>query len=155
MKFKDEHIIRQIAENAAKEFGFFLIDFIQRGTPKERVIEIFIDGKENVSADVCASISRKITSQLDEFINGHEDYKLIVSSPGTDSPLKNIEQYYKHIGRKLEISFDENGNKKKLKAKLIKIINNYLFFEINNTEQKIDFNNIKKAKVILSFSPKG
>ena len=152
MNFKDKNIIKQFAEDAAKNYGFLLIDFLLRGTPQKRVIEVFIDGKENVSAKVCASVSREISSKLDEILNDNNDYKLVVSSPGIDKPLIYLDQYQKHIGRKLEVFVDDSGNKKKLIAKLIKIVNNDLFFESNNTEQKINFNKIKKAKVILSFS---
>ncbi|PJB00197.1 MAG: hypothetical protein CO128_01180 [Ignavibacteriales bacterium CG_4_9_14_3_um_filter_30_11] len=155
MKFKDENIVRLISENAAKEQGFFLIDFIYRGTPKKRVLEIFIDGKDNVSADVCASVSRNITEKLNEIINENDDYKLIVSSPGSEYSLKIIDQFYKHIGRNLDVVYEENGEKKKLKGTLKNILNNDLFFDQNKTEIKINFNNIKKAKVIFSFSPKG
>jgi len=150
MNFNDKNIIRQIAETAVENSGFFLIDFILRGTPRKRVIEIFIDGKENVSAKVCASVSKNISSKLDDILKESDDYKLVVSSPGIDKSLKYLDQYYKHIGRKFEIVV--NDNKKKLKAKLIKIVNNDLFFELNNTEQKINFDKIKKAKVIISFS---
>ncbi|MCH8170511.1 MAG: hypothetical protein IIB07_05190 [Bacteroidetes bacterium] len=152
MNFNDKNIIRQIAETASKNEGYFLVDFILRGTPKKRVIEIFIDGKENVSAKICASVSKNISSKLDELLNESDDYKLVVSSPGIDTPLKYLEQYYKHIGRKLEIVVDDNANKKNLTAKLLKIVNNDLFFEFNNSEQKINFNKIIKAKIKLSFS---
>ena len=77
---------------------------------------------------------------------------MVVSSPGTDTPLKYLEQYHKHIGRKLEIVVDNKTSKKKLTVKLLKIVNNDLNFEFNNSEQKINFNKIIKAKVILSFS---
>lgn len=152
MNFNDKNIIRQIAESAAENEGFFLIDFILRGTPRKRVIEIFIDGKENVSAKTCASISKNISSKLDELLKESDDYKLIVSSPGTDTPLKYLDQYQKHIGRKLEIVVNDNGSKNKLTAKLVKIVDNDLFFESNNSEQKINFNKIIKAKVLISFS---
>lgn len=155
MKFKDENIVRQLAENAAKEHGFFLIDFIYRGTPRKRVLEIFIDGKENVSAKVCAAVSRNITEKLNEIINENEDYKLIVSSPGSEYSLKFIDQYYKHIGRNLDVIYEEAGEKKKFKGTLKSILNNDLFFDQNKTEIKINIDNIKKAKVIFSFSPKG
>ncbi len=152
MNFNDKNIIRQIAETAAENTGFFLIDFILRGTPRKKVIEVFIDGKENVSAKICAAVSKNISGKINELLRGSDDYKLVVSSPGIDTPLKYLDQYQKHIGRKLEIVVDDNGDKKKLTAKLLKIVNNDLFFESNNTEQKINFNNIIKAKVILSFS---
>lgn len=152
MNFNDKNIIRQIAESAAENKGFFLIDLILRGTPRKRVIEIFVDGKENVSAKICAAISRDISSKLDELLKENDDYKLVVSSPGTDTPLKYLDQYHKHIGRKLEIVVNDNGDKNKLTAKLIKIIDNDLFFESNNSEQKINFNKIVKAKVLISFS---
>ncbi len=152
MNFNDKNIIRQIAESAAENKGFFLIDLILRGTPRKRVIEIFIDGKENVSAKICAAVSRDISNKLDELLKESDDYKLVVSSPGTDTPLKYLDQYHKHIGRKLEIVVNDNGDKNKLTAKLVKIIDNDLFFESNNSEQKINFNKIIKAKVLISFS---
>ena len=79
-------------------------------------------------------------------------YRLDVSSPGTDKPLKFLSQFPKHINRKFEVSYTSNDETKKLSGKLIKVEGDTLVFLSNQNEISINFNNIKKAKVIVSFS---
>lgn len=150
MNILDEKIAH-IARETAEKNGFFLVDLILRGTPKNRVIEVYVDGEGNVSAEDCALISREINSQVEGLIES--SYRLDVSSPGVDRPLKFIKQYPKNINRKFEVSYSENNETKKLVGKLISVDSDELTFQTNNQEQKkINFNNIKKAKVLISFS---
>ncbi len=79
------------------------------------------------------------------------DYQLIVSSPGVEEPLKYIEQFFKHIGRVLKISFDDGEKIQSIEARLSGIIDEELTFIYKNDEIKINFKNLKKAKVKLSF----
>lgn len=143
--------INKIALEAAANNGFFLIDLIVRGNDKNRVIEIFIDGENNVSADDCAKVSREINSELEEDPS-LGSYRLDVSSPGVDRPLKYLKQYPKHVDRKFDLIYTEGETKKKTAAVLKKIDGEELTFFSNNNEFKVNFNNILKAKVIISFS---
>jgi len=43
-----ENIV-QIAEEITASSGYFLIDIVLRGTERNRVIEIFIDGEKNIT----------------------------------------------------------------------------------------------------------
>jgi len=43
-----ENIV-QIAEEITASSGYFLIDIVLRGTERNRVIEIFVDGEKNTS----------------------------------------------------------------------------------------------------------
>ena len=56
--------IRAIAKQVAGQNNLFLIDFIVRGSESSRVIEVFVDGEKNVSADECAIVSKEIIKQL-------------------------------------------------------------------------------------------
>ena len=143
--------INKIALEAAENNGFFLIDLIVRGNDKNRVIEVFIDGETNVSAGDCAKVSREINSELEDDPSLGA-YRLDVSSPGVDRPLKLLKQYPKHIDRKFDITYTEGEVKKKAAAVLKSIDGNELTFFSNNNEFKVNFNNILKAKVIISFS---
>ena len=82
---------------------------------------------------------------------GELDYELVVSSPGTDEPIKYIEQYPKHVGREFKISYEDNDLVKSIEAKLVQVLNNVLVFEYKNEQLNIDYNKIKKAKVKISF----
>ena len=78
--------------------------------------------------------------------------RLDVSSPGTDKPLKFLAQYPKHINRKFDVSYISDDETKKLTGKLIKVEGDILVFLSNQNEISVNFNNIKKAKVLVSFS---
>ena len=152
MNLFDENI-RKIAAGKSEDNGFFLVDIIFRGNPNNRMIEIFIDGEKNVSADDCAKVSREIEEQIESLGLIDSSYRLEVSSPGVDRPLKYLKQYPKHINRKFEISYKPNDETKKLVGKLLRIEGENLVFQSDQkNETIINFNNIIKAKVLVSFS---
>ncbi len=151
MKLPEKNI-EEISKKIIEENNFFLIDFIVRGNTNNRVFEIFIDGEKNISADDCAKVSREVNKVIEDNQLISSSYRLDVSSPGVDRPLIYLKQYTKHIGRKFEVSFSQNDITKKIIGTLKNIEADNLSFEVNKQELIINFNNIKKAKVILSFS---
>lgn len=152
MNLDDTNIIQKIAEIVERK-GFFPVEIIVRGTPSKRVMEVFIDGEKDISAKDCADVSREINSELENLPAAGNDYRLDVSSPGVDKSLKFLKQYPKHINRNFEVSYKLSNDTKKLTGKLIKVENQDLtFLTKDNKEIIINFNNIKKAMVIISFS---
>jgi len=151
MNLLDENI-KEIVSKIVERNGFFLIDLILRGTEHKRVIEVFIDGEKDISAEDCATVSREIDLELKDLLIKHPDYRLDVSSPGIDRPLKFLKQYIKHVNRRFDISYRSGEEIKKLSGKLASIDGDYLTFISNNKEVIINFNNIVKANVIVSFS---
>lgn len=144
--------IRNLVEEIVEKNGFFLIDIVLRGTDHNRVIEVYIDGEKNVSAEDCASISHDLDKPLQNLLAKHPNYRLDVSSPGIDRPLIFLKQYPKHINRKFEILYRSGDESKKLSGRLSAVEGEYLTFMANNKEVIINFNNIIKANVIVSFT---
>jgi ribosome maturation factor RimP len=161
-----EENIKEIAKIAAEKYGFFLIDTILRGKKGSFIIEIFIDGETLISAEDCAKVSSEIDLQLEMFPDIGSNYRLNVSSPGVDRPLKFLKQYSKHTNRKFDVTFKFGNETKKISGKLIRIDGEDLIFSNNSnlsnrqanpplraaSETIINFNNIINAKVIVSFS---
>ncbi len=147
----DENI-KEIVTKIVGNNDFFLIDLILRGTEHKRVIEVYIDGEKDVSAEDCATVSREIESQLKDLLAKHPDFRLDVSSPGIERPLKFLKQYHKHINRKFDVVHRLGDESRKLNGKLAAVDGDYLTFISNNKEVIINFNNIEKANVIVSFS---
>jgi ribosome maturation factor RimP len=151
MNLLDENI-KEIVDRFVQNNGFMLIDLVLRGTERKRVIEVFMDGEKDVSADDCAKVSREIESGLKDLMAKNPDYRLDVSSPGIDRPLQFLKQYAKHVNRKFEIVYSSGEEKKSLTGKLSAVDGIYLTFISNNKEVIINFNNIIKANVVISFS---
>jgi ribosome maturation factor RimP len=148
-----EKNIKELISEVVEANNFLLIEIVIRGYRTNRVIEVFIDGENFVSADDCSKISKKIIERFKDNILSEENYRLDISSPGTDRPLKYVKQFPKHINRMFDLSYNLNDETRRITAKLIEVNGNELkFLTANNDEMILNFNNIIKAKVIVSFS---
>ena len=142
--------IEKIAQQVAEQNNLFLVDLIVRGSESSRVIEVFIDGEINISADECALVSREINKLIDEK-ELLKSYRLDVSSPGVDRPLIYLKQFPKHINRMFEVEFKTADSSSTFKGKLISVEDEVLTFQAGK-EIKIKFVDIIKAKVLVSFN---
>ena len=96
--------VRQIIEASVAESQAVLVDLVVRGHYRRPVLEVYLDAPGPVTTDVCAEVSRRISAALDGKSLIAEEYRLEVSSPGLDRPLRYLWQYKKHLGRPLRIT---------------------------------------------------
>lgn len=122
-------------------------------------IEVFIDGDTAVNIKDCVDLSRFIEGNLDR---EKEDFAIEVSSHGASSPLVDLRQYKKHIGKTFEIKLNDNS---KHEGELVELNDNELIISYKTREQKpigkgkvtvekretFPFTNIKESKIKLKF----
>ena len=143
--------ITDAAQSIASEKGLVLVDLIIRGSNQNPVIEVFIDGEKSVSAEDCANISRELDKKITDDELAKANYRLDVSSPGVDKPLKYLIQFPKHINRKFSVKYKKGEETKIFSGRLKAVEGEDLVFEDKN-EILIPFNQIIEAKVLISFS---
>lgn len=146
-----ENILKLSAEIVQK-LNFFLVDFNIRGDQRKWIIEVYVDGEKNVSADNLAEISREINSAIEEKNLIDKSYRLDVSTPGVDRPLKFLQQFPKHVNRNFEIVIQDKDEEQTLTGKLLAVQGEELHFNVKGKELVVKFNNTIKAKVLISFS---
>lgn len=95
--------IRALVEEKIAGTDLFIVEIIVKPGNK---IEIFIDRDSGLALEDCLSVSRHVEGSLDR---EKEDFALDVSSPGVGKPLKLKRQYFKNIGRTVEIKLSEGG----------------------------------------------
>ena len=150
MDLKKKILYGKIAETAEK-YGCLLVDVTFRGSNNNPVVEIYVDNEDGVTIELCSEISREINEIIETEELLAANFRLDVSSPGVDRPLKFLQQYKKHLNRNFEVAYIIGEEKKKIKGKLTKINGEKLIFESGKSEIEIDFNSIKTAKVLISF----
>jgi len=148
--------VENLLEEAFQEYNSLFL--ISLNISDQNHILIVIDGDDGVSVDDCIAVSRKIENNLDR---EEEDFSLEVASSGVSEPLKFPRQYQKNIGRKLEVTTktdkfvgnltDVNEDEIVLswKAKEPKPIGKGKVTV--DKEAKIAFQEIEKAKVVITF----
>lgn len=146
-----ENIVR-ISNEIAEKLNFFVIDINFRGDNRKKIIEVFVDAEKNIDADNLAEISREINSIIEEQDIIQQAYRLDVSTPGVDRPLKFLKQFPKHINRNFEVTYKAGDEARTITGKLLSVEREELTFLSDKKEVLIEFKNITTAKVIISFS---
>ena len=146
-----ENIVR-ISNEIAEKLNFFVIDINFRGDNRKKIIEVFVDAEKNIDADNLAEISREINSVIEEKDIIQQAYRLDVSTPGVDRPLKFLKQFPKHINRNFEVTYKAGDEVRTITGKLLSVEREELTFLSDKKEVLIEFKNITTAKVIISFS---
>lgn len=143
--------LTQKFEEIVTSLGYLLIELNIRGDHHLKVIELYIDNEKGITTDDCTLVSRAVDEAIEAEKLIDQNYRLDVSSPGIERPLKFLVQYQKHINRKFELNFKDENEDKKMTAKLLRIEGENLFFAEKGGETKIEFKNITQAKVLISF----
>jgi len=143
-----EEKIAKVLDERFKEAdlsGCFLVDV--KSLPHSK-LEVYIDADDQLTIDMCRKTSRYLEMQIEE--NGWmpEKYKIDVSSPGLDNPLKLKRQYVKNIGRKVSIQLLED---RKVEGKLKEVKDNEVVVLVGKNEESIPWNEIKETKILVSF----
>ena len=146
-----ENIVR-ISNEIAEKLNFFVIDITFRGDNRKKIIEVYVDAEKNIDADNLAEISREINSVIEEQGIIQQAYRLDVSTPGVDRPLKFLKQFPKHINRNFDVTYKTGDEIKTITGKLLSVEREELMFLSDKKEILIEFKNITTAKVIISFS---
>lgn len=98
---KVENILQQVFIDYPELF------LIELNVDSQQRIKITIDGDQGVRVADCVAISRAVEQQLDREAY---DFSLEVSSAGAFSPLVQLRQYPKNIGRTLELTTLDDKN---------------------------------------------
>ncbi|MEO8663884.1 MAG: hypothetical protein ABI462_00195 [Ignavibacteria bacterium] len=160
---ENENELQSVIEEFFEKTDYKVIDTILRGERGTTVLEIFVDNRDGIIFNDLVSISKDLNNVVDTKLSDSNLANLVVSSPGTDRPVKFIWQLYKHKDRILEI---ELMNAEILEGRLIGISEDgdgTIELEILHKEKNkkiisgmrvIEFKDIKNLKVKISFSKK-
>lgn len=143
---KDE--IKNYLQQELKGTPNFLVEVKLSEGDKKAVI--YVDGDEGIAIDECASISRKVSTHLEEKDIIPESFILEVSSPGLSRPLQLKRQYKKNVGKNLKVI---NLEDKEFEGKLVYVDEEKIvLLQVDKKDEKhheIFFSQIKEAKILL------
>lgn len=149
MNLNKNKITNRIKEET-ENLGYLFIEIDFRGDTRNHILEIYIDNEVGITTVDCARVSRAIGDMIEEEELIESKYRLDVSSPGIDRPLKYIQQFKRNIGRSFELQL-EDENDLKFEGKLLELDNDDLKFQIKKEVKVINIKNIKSAKVLVRF----
>lgn len=148
--------VKELLQGALDERqDLFLIDFT---VVNGNAISVVIDGDEGVKMGDCMFVSRAIEHNIDR---DEYDFSLDVASAGATAPLTMPRQFYKNVGRVLEVK----TNDKQYEGLLVNATETGIDLEWKTRELKpvgkgkvtvkkketLNYSDIKEAKVVIKF----
>ena len=95
--------IKTLAETLLQEEKMELADMELLREGRGWVLRLYIDKPGGITLDDCASVSRQFGDQLEVEGLIPFRYTLEVSSPGLDRPLKQDQDFLRHIGNQIQV----------------------------------------------------
>ena len=129
--------------------GQVLLD--AREDSRGNYLRIVIDSEDNITLNDTTRLTKILrdSNEIDSIYPS--GYRLEVSTPGLNNPLKLPFQYRKSINRNLAVSYIENEVEIKVKGKLVKVSDNKIELKYSDQSIIIYYEQIIDAKVLVSF----
>jgi len=143
-----ESIIEDILEHEAME----LVDVAYRRESYGWVLRVLIDKDGGATIDDCNHISHQLSDILDVKDVIYCSYKLEVSSPGLNRPLRKEKDFKRFIGETVRLKTRTSiENRKNFKGRLINYKDASIFLDIDGQHFTIPHSVVEKANLEYDF----
>jgi len=96
--------IKEMLQPVLEAVGAFAVDIAVRNESGGKLVQVFADTDRGITIAECAQISRELGRELDRTNVVQTSYRLEVSSPGIDKPIRLLRQYHKNVGRRFKVT---------------------------------------------------
>jgi ribosome maturation factor RimP len=148
-------LIREKSNEIAKNMNLEIFDISLKKIRRKLKLEVIIDKLDDyVGIDECENFSRELEAYLDEKDLIDTSYDLIVSSPGLDRPLRNINDFIRFKNKLAKIILRERiENRTAIKGYIKNIENNTIFVEEKDGGKliKIPYEKILRANLEIDI----
>ena len=151
---KIEDTIWKMAEPVVLENGLELIDveYVKEGAEWYLRLVLDKEGEDGVDLDDCELISRKLNDLLEAADPIAQAYRLEVSSPGIERPLKRTKDFQRFKGEKVQIkTFSDVEGKKQFIGILGETTEDTVMIEMEDVLVGIPRKKISKANLVWEF----
>ena len=149
-----KHHLQDMLEPVIEDLGYETIRILTIGQVNP-TLQVMIDVKDysrEIDVEDCAKVSRALSAVLDEKDPIKDKYSLEVSSPGLDRPLTKPEHFarFKDYVIKVE-TINEVEKRKRIKGLNLGLEeNNNIRIDMDGKEYVVNFDNISKAKIVIT-----
>jgi len=134
--------------------GVVLLEFSARGQGGHAMLRAVADRRRGaLTIDDCAHLTRQVQHLVREKNLLNEDYRLEVTSPGLDYPLREEWQFTKNIGRLIKASVAGERGPREIHGRLTAADGEGITLTSDATQWKLRHAELLSARVLPEFKP--
>ena len=143
--------IEILAKQACGKLDLIFVDLRVRGDKRQPIFEIYADTEKGITLKECEVLTRELQDLIDMDDQFVGDYRLNVSSPGLDKPLKQDFEFKRNIGQQVNIKMNTEKGIVEKSGELTGFDNQCLQIMSKGGLETIERINIIEAKVKLKW----
>lgn len=150
---KHANDLGSLVDSVVNGLGYEVVDVEFRPHPKNGLLRVYIDKPGGIVLDDCEAVSRQLSAMLDveDPIPGH--YRLEVSSPGLDRPLRKAEDFARFAGEmvKIRMSMPNADGQRNFAGKLLGMKDQDVMIEVDGEVCHLPLGGIERARIDPQF----
>ncbi|MDZ7289098.1 MAG: ribosome maturation factor RimP [candidate division KSB1 bacterium] len=132
----------------------FNADFVAlelKGSKSNMVVRVVVDQDGGITLPTCAAISRALSDEFDaaDIIPGR--YRLEVSSPGVDWPLKTRRDFQRHLGRQVNLRYCAGPARLSVEGTIASVSDTEVVIASEEGSVVVPLSNIEVGKIKLQW----
>ena len=149
---RDQTHLWELFEPVVSGMGYDLVEIEHFPNPKHGVLRLYIDKEGGINVDDCSSVSRQISALIDVEDPVRGQFNLEVSSPGSDRPLRRLQDFQRFTGSlvKLKTVMPLEGQRN-FKGRLLQASEEVLVIETDAEEISIPMGAVEKARIVPEY----
>ena len=139
-----------IAQEVVSGLGYELVDIELTGNRSQQLIRIFIQKPEGILLSDCVAVSRRLGEFFDDNNVIEISYRLEISSPGIERPLRKVRDFERYIGHRVRIRLkSKKEGKRRIVGKIVEVDDNMIHIISSKNGEKASFSLADIAKANL------
>ena len=140
-----------LAGPVVEELDFELVDVQFRPETGGLVLRLVIFNKAGIGVDDCAKVSREVSHLLEvEDVIDHS-FRLEVSSPGLDWPLRSERDFARYKGRRIKVITGDSFGNKHFVGVIENVVKEHLFLTTGKEILEIPISEIVRGNLVIDF----
>ncbi len=138
---------KQSIENKNTEF----VDLEIKGSSRNPVIRVFVDEAGGIAIEKCAAISRELNHLIEAEDIIKTPYRIDVSSPGLDRPLKTARDFARNVGRLVKIAYRYDEEDREISGEISHAESEQVVIEYDHSLFEIPYDQIDSALIQIKW----
>jgi ribosome maturation factor RimP len=151
----DTEAIAELVGPSLHHLGIDLVDVQWSGKGRGAVLRLVIDRAGGVSLDDCERVSNAVGAVLDAYDPIDSSYRLEVSSPGAERPLRSVDEWRAALGRRVNARLQADDGETVVEGRLVAVSDGGAQLEVRDRRGTrpvdVPFDRLAAARIVVDI----
>lgn len=131
--------------------GAELVELQLKGKHGSQIVKVFVDTEQGITLQQCESISRQFADILDieDIISGK--YRLEVSSPGINRPLRSSKDFSRNMHRQVKVYYEHEAKRLNFVGEIVDVSEEAVTLKGKKEIKQIELSKINHGQIDLPW----